>query len=179
MPINILINKAHDAAAKRDYKEAAKLYGMLLRDSALNERVDLKVRYAFCLEKTGKFSESIKFYQEVIDSHKGSKNVSAIEALESKVSVLRSLSNQSVTPAKSNIKKKQSFTEQMNEAATKDFAGFLALGTTDLSNETTDADSQDQSQLNFASYLSLETQDFTPQEEDDEGTQDLSSFDKY
>lgn len=181
MLIDILINKAHDAAAERDYTEAAKLYGMIMKDPTLNNRVDLKVRYAFCLEKTGEYIKSIKYYQEVLKSHKGSKNVVAIEALESKISLLRSLSIQA---KKTNVKKKQSFTEQLDDASTRDFPGYLALGTTDFSSQMKDdknqslkqkLKNQDQSSLNYTSYLSLDTQDLSPKpEDDDETTLDLS-----
>ena len=180
MPINALINQAHDAVVKKDFTEASRLYGLLMKDPELRRRLDIKVRFAFCLEKTGKYLESIKYYEEVISIQKENKNVAAIEALESKVTLLQSLSNQQKVRKKPKTKKKPSFTEQMDAASTRDFAGFLALDSRDLASQqivenrevlSRDLnklkDNHDQSLLNYTGYLALGTQDFSLPEEEE------------
>jgi hypothetical protein len=181
--VNSIIKSARDAAFEKNFKEAVSLYSTIMDSPEMMERVDLKVKYAFCLEKTGKIFESIKYYQEVIDSYQDVRESEAIKTLETKVSVLRSLSNhRKATKKKTNM----SLSNQMDEASTKEFSSFLALGTIDLHQEgasggqklakALERNSSDvQPHLDYTAFLALETHDFEqPQATGEEDTLDLS-----
>ncbi|MDX8387879.1 MAG: hypothetical protein R8M46_05005 [Ghiorsea sp.] len=190
-----LMASALEAASKQNFKVAADIYQTIIDTPEMKDRVDLKVRYAFCLEKTGQLFESIKYYQEAIESCHVVKEFSVIKTLETKITVLRSLSKVR-KPNEKKLSRGNSKTSLMNEASTREFQSLLDLGTRDLNQtgekggqglaqalerslSTLEPDINEKSKLEHTSYFTLGTTDFEHTAEDwNAETLDLSLEDK-
>lgn len=145
----------------------------MLTNPEMQKDIDIKARYAFCLEKIGQLEQAIKQYHDVVVMYLKMKEMAAAKALDLKINVLRSLLEQKQAKAKKTTC--VGVTSQMHNAATVDFAKFLALGTSDLSSheeaeithEITammesdlESDRDKESILKFTHFLSLGTVDF-------------------
>ena len=91
-----LMRKARIAVSRENFEEAAGYYETLLQHSDMNDQLDLKTRYAFCLEKKGDLHAAADVNQEIVEAYKSSGEVGAAKALELKISIIRKLADQSI-----------------------------------------------------------------------------------
>lgn len=88
-----LLRKARITFSKENYEEAAELYARILQDPEMHDHLDLKTRYAFCIEKTGNLVDAIDVYQEIVTLYKGAGETGAAKATELKISILQKLAS--------------------------------------------------------------------------------------
>lgn len=83
-----LLRKARKAVFRKHYSEAVKLYEQILASSAQIDNLDLQLRYAWCLDRSGQFDESRKVYQKVIDLYRAAGEEGVARTLEQTVANL-------------------------------------------------------------------------------------------
>ncbi len=94
MNIPVTLRQARKAVAQENFIEAERLYALVLQDEAMQDMVDIKIRYAFCLEKTEKLTDAIEIYQDVVCIYQAQEEVGAAKALVLKISILENFLQQ-------------------------------------------------------------------------------------
>ncbi len=153
MPENInipsLMRQAREAISQKNFEDAAAVYELILQDPDMMDLLDIKARYAFCIEEAGNIPKAIELYQEIVGIYRETGETGAAKALELKISILNKLS---AKPSPSSAQKKPKKAASKQPSAPKP----------DIKAAPEEPD-----------FLSLDTQDLTPLE-DLEATQELS-----
>jgi len=166
-----LMRQARKAVIQENFAEAEKLYGLVLQDPEMQNLLDIKTRYAFCVEKIGNIEKAVELYQEIVAIYQQSGEKGAAKALELKISILQSLHNK--TPLTENEQASQNETIQHLDDATLDYIRQLNLGTRDLDPDASSEVKKHDTADDVMKFLSLGTQDLSHY--DDVQTQELSS----
>ena len=88
MNIPVTLRQARKAVAQENFVEAERLYALVLQDEGMQGMIDIKIRYAFCLEKIEKTTEAIAVYQDVVGIYQSQEEVGAAKALTLKITIL-------------------------------------------------------------------------------------------
>lgn len=83
-----MLRQARKAVAQENFVEAERLYALVLQDEDMQDMIDIKIRYAFCLEKIEKTTEAIVVYQDVVNIYQVQGEVGAAKALTLKITIL-------------------------------------------------------------------------------------------
>jgi hypothetical protein len=94
MNIPRMLRQARKAVAQENFVEAKRLYALVLQDESMQDMLDLKIRYAFCLEKIEKTSDAIEIYQDVVRIYQAQGEVGAAKALTLKITILENFLQQ-------------------------------------------------------------------------------------
>lgn len=94
MNIPVTLRQARKAVAQENFVEAERLYALVLQDEGMQGMIDIKIRYAFCLEKIEKTTEAIAVYQDVVGIYQSQEEVGAAKALTLKVTILENFLQQ-------------------------------------------------------------------------------------
>ncbi|MDX8387878.1 MAG: hypothetical protein R8M46_05000 [Ghiorsea sp.] len=135
--IHMLMRKARIAVSREDFEEAERNYALVLLHPEMMEQFDVKMRHAFCIEKTGDISRAVTLYQEIIELYQQKGEAGAAKALQLKVNILLKL----VEPETHT----KAVTEEVDEGLNRvgsvfqdtageelDFVDFLSLGTQEI-----------------------------------------------
>jgi len=171
-----LLRQVRKAVLKENYEEAVGLYELIVQDPEMAELLDTKTRYAFCVEKTGNMPKAIELYQEIVEIYKGSGESGAAKALELKISILKSLA-ENKKPSKANLDKSEASIQNFEEASLA-FMHYLNLSDDDLEPGAKASLPTHDTAHDFMEFLALGTQDFSPEEDEPEKTQEIPSMDK-
>ena len=88
MKIPAMLRQARKAVAQDNFVEAEHLYALVLQDEAMQDMIDVKIRHAFCLEKTERTTEAIKVYQDVVRAYQAQEEANAAKTLTLKIATL-------------------------------------------------------------------------------------------
>ncbi len=80
--IPLMLRKARTAVFNKEYDEAAVLYTTVMAQKEMAANFDVKVRHAFCVEKTGHVNQAIKLYQGIVKHYREVGEDSAAEGVE-------------------------------------------------------------------------------------------------
>lgn len=94
MNIPVMLRQARKAVAQENFVEAERLYALVLQDESMQDMIDIKIRYAFCLEKMEKTTEAITIYQDVVRIYQAQDEVGAAKALTLKITILENFLQQ-------------------------------------------------------------------------------------
>lgn len=82
MNLPLVLRQARKAVAKQDYGEAAVLYTSMMSHEDMADNFDIKVRHAFCVEKTGHINQAIKLYEGIVKLYREAGEERAAEDVE-------------------------------------------------------------------------------------------------
>ncbi|MDQ6976923.1 MAG: hypothetical protein Q9M75_02305 [Ghiorsea sp.] len=91
MNIPVMLRQARKAVAQEAFAEAERLYALVLQDKDMQDMIDIKIRYGFCLEKTENINAAIQVYQSVVQVYQTQGEAGAAKALELKIAILGKL----------------------------------------------------------------------------------------
>jgi len=80
--IPALLRKARKAAGAEDFATAKDLYAQVLAEKNDGDDLDIKLRYAWCLEHLGEMDECLAIYRDVVGRYRQQGESGAAEALE-------------------------------------------------------------------------------------------------
>lgn len=80
--IAALLRQARKAAFAEDYAKAKELYAEILASPDKADDLDLRIRYAWCLQHLGDLDECLAIYREVVDLYRQQGEAGAAESLE-------------------------------------------------------------------------------------------------
>lgn len=91
-----LLRQARKAAFAEDYAKARDLYAEILATPDMADDLDLRIRYAWCLQHLGEMGECLAIYREVVDIYRQQGETGAAESLERTIRELESQHNKPV-----------------------------------------------------------------------------------
>lgn len=89
IPLSKLLRQARKAASNEAYHEAGELYASIIKLPEMADDLDIRLRYAYCAEKTENLQQAIETYNEVIVIYHQSGEAGAAAALEQTVEGLK------------------------------------------------------------------------------------------
>ena len=89
IPLPKLLRLARKAVSRDEYHEAEKLYASIMKFPEMADDLDIRLRYAYCTEKTENLEQAIETYSEVVAIYHQSGEEGAATALEKVIEGLK------------------------------------------------------------------------------------------
>lgn len=88
MNLPSMMRKARHALSVQDYGEAAILYTALMGHEDMADNLDIRVRHALCVEKTGHTKQAMKLYQGIVEYYREAHEIGAAANVEQMIASL-------------------------------------------------------------------------------------------
>jgi len=88
MNLPVMMRKARHALSVQDYEEAAILYTTLMAHEDMADNLDIRVRHALCVEKTGHTKQAMKLYQGIMEYYREANEIGAAASVEQMIASL-------------------------------------------------------------------------------------------
>ncbi|MDQ6954664.1 MAG: hypothetical protein Q9M20_04400 [Mariprofundaceae bacterium] len=115
----LMMRQARSAIFAHNYEEAAILYATLIAHEEMADNFDIKVRHAFCIEKTGHTKQAIKLYQGIAGLYKEAGEPGAAASVEQTIAMLVDDIEKKYAAAKAEEERVKAEKSRAKEAAKK------------------------------------------------------------
>lgn len=82
MGVPKMLREARKAVTAQDYEQAVLLYTALIAREEMADNFDIKVRHAYCIEKTGQINQAITLYKDIVKHYRDAGETDAAESVE-------------------------------------------------------------------------------------------------
>ncbi len=97
MSLPSLLRQARSAVSDKKYNEAEALYAAIMQYDEMKDNLDIKMRHAFCAEKSGNIEVALNYYQQIVVTYHEQGELAAAEILEKNIAALYDKAEKAIT----------------------------------------------------------------------------------
>ncbi|MDQ6979823.1 MAG: hypothetical protein Q9M09_06530, partial [Mariprofundaceae bacterium] len=88
MSVPVALRKARKAVSAGEYEEAALVYTVLMARDDIGDLFDIRIRHAYCVEKTGHANQAVALYKGIGKLYREAGETGAAESIDKTVESL-------------------------------------------------------------------------------------------